>query len=116
MPDVDSLLNTTTSVDFFVSFLHFVSERRVQIFDLVVVPAENKGESAIKLTVEQDINRLLPDGKCLSRIESTHILTLTQNGEIIWEINGQKSVTGLDNIKARLCELQKADEEATRPS
>jgi hypothetical protein len=116
MPDDDSLLNATTPTDFFVSFLHFAAERRVQIFGLTVVPAENKGERAIRLTVDQDVSHLLPDGKRLSKIESTHILTLTQSGGIIWEINGKETITGLDNIKARLRELQKADEEATRPS
>ena len=116
MSDFAALLSAATPIDFFVQFFHLVSDRDVPTFELQINPAEHRGETAIELTVRQNVTHLLPDGRCGFGIESTHMLALTRDDEILWEIQGRNPIVGLDNIKAALCELQSTDEEVTESS
>ncbi|MBN1310699.1 MAG: hypothetical protein JXB30_04700 [Anaerolineae bacterium] len=116
MSDLTVLLSAATPTDFFIQFFHLVSGRNVPTFELRIIPAKHKGERAIELTVRQNVTRPLPDGKCVFGIESTHVLTLTRDEKIVWEIQDRKPITGLDNIKSALRELQSTDEEVVAPS
>jgi hypothetical protein len=115
MSRFEQLLEATTPVEFFILFFHFVSRRDALQLDLGIVPAYYEGRKAIKLTVPQNVVYPRPNGERLVRKEITHVLILTQDDQIVWEIKDQEPIVGLDDIKIKLCEWQNADQEAAAP-
>lgn len=111
MSRFERLLKAATPTEFFILFFHFVSEREALTLDLGVTPVEYQGESALELTVPQNVVYPRPNGERLFRKEITHVLILTQAGEIIWEMKGQAPLVGLEAIQARLRALQSALEQ-----
>ena len=101
MSSLEKILNAKTATEFFIDMFHLMRGRPYLTKNTIINSVSYDSKQALQFPVEQNIPSYEDYGTVWST-EITHTFTLTDEGEIIWEMKGREPVIGLDHVKALL--------------
>ena len=103
----ERLLQAQTETEFFVLVSGLLSPQLIANIRGKMTSVQEDGESALRLSLEQTLAYLQPDGMHQVFVsETTHIFTLYENGKLTWWMKGQPTQIGLKDIQAALKAFQ----------